>query len=697
MVAQRIVTSKILPSHLKLLAYIYIRQSSPKQVLENTGSTDVQREMREYALSYGFAPDNIVMVEQDQGRTATTTDRRDGFKEMLAALVSGRVGAVFCSHSSRLARASRDSQLLVQCCEVAGTLIIDRHGVYDPRNDNDRFFLGIKGVVDEAEGYRIRSQLFEARMAKARKGELWMNLPTGFIWGEDSTIQQDPDEDVRSRILYAFEQFERLGSALAVARHFNVNGLLFPTRIRKGVRGGEHVWGRTRVDRLLEIYHDPIYAGAYVYGRTARRDDIQLGETASLKHRRIPLKQEEWRVLIHNNHQGYITWEQFERIRQKLEDNCFDFERARPGAVRDGRALCQGIVMCADCNYGMSILYYTRYKSYSYACRNFKLRFSEGRCKTYSGQQVDEVVQRLLLCAFEPASIEMSLAVAMQVESQSRESLRQLDVSIKRVEADADYAYRRYLEVDPRNMRLAKRLEEDAERKFAEAERMRRKRIESKMSLPRSLTPPEQEAVLALSRDVPRVWQSHKMDKKVRKMLVRAVIKKVFLRKDGKTIHMRVLWQTGASTETSFVVRPAGEINRIDAGTLEVIKRLAPEVSDREIAKRLNEAGLTTRHGRCFDYKRVYHVRRCYNIPTAYPERERGGKTAVRGDGRISIRRLNELSGVSMDRLRHLCADGKLDAVRFSAVKGAWWIKISEEGLAELKEWGEMTAKPKQR
>lgn len=688
MVTAQMMNHKIQPRHLTLLAYIYVRQSSDRQMRENTGSTEVQRQMREHAVAYGFAPENIRVIEQDQGRTAATMEGRDGFRGMLSDVLAGRVGAIFCSHTSRLARDSKASKHLILCCESAGTLIIDQHGVYDPRNENDLFFLGIKGVVDEVELRRIRTLLFDARIAKVKKGEFRLLLPVGFVWTRDGKIAFDPDEEVRRAVQNAFNLFDSLGSAMAVARHFNDNGLLFPKVTKAGPRKGDIEWSPLTVSRLTRMYHHPIYRGAYVYGRTRTQTDLTMdGDpfadgNITTRHRTVKVQSDQWAVLIPDFHKGYVTAEQQQRIQERLASNHFERGGDASGAPRAGAALLQGIVACAKCGWRLTVLYSKRTR-HEYLCTTRATRYGGKQCASFPGLQVDNALVPLIFQAFEPSQLEMSIDSVSHADARAQEVCQQLDRNIKRAREDAEYALYRYKEVDPKNVRLAKRLEEESEEKFAEVERLTRQRAEAARSSPKSITPSQVEEVMALARDIPQVWRSEKMTPQTRKMLIRAVVNKVEIARDGKTVRLTVWWMTGARTETMFTIRHAPDFTRADSAVVEMIRSLALEVGDREIAVRLNAAGYKTGSGQPFTRTRVGSLRVRAGIVCLFPESPHA-KMAMRVDGRYSVKSLAEMLQAPKDTLWRWCLAGRFDAIRYSA-KGAWWIKISPPEIEKLR------------
>lgn len=682
---------KVRDQHTRLLAYIYVRQSSPRQVRENSGSTEVQMSMRDHALGYGWPPGNIIVVQADQGRSARTTDGRDGFKAMLKDIVSGRVGAVFSAHSSRLVRSGRDSQHLLTCCEIAGTLIIDQDGVYDLNNENDRFFLGIKGIFDEVDRRRIVNMLADSRLALARKGQYRMLLPPGYVWecvgrteegGDLWAIRIDPDPRVQQFIRNVFDLFELHGSARAVARHLNESGEKFPVRSREKGRAERYVWKPVSIEQLLTTYRNPTYAGSYVFGKSALRQEVSLGDTPSVTSRWVDVDPRDWKVHLRDNHEGYITWEQHERIKRRLESNGYDFKKARQGAPRSGRALLQGIVRCGTCRRPM-VIFYRRRQVHYYSCVYGSQRYGDRVCCTIPGVQVDKIIEEMIIQAFEPAQVDMSLEAAKHAEARARESLRRLEASIKAATSAAEYADYRYMQVDPKNLEVKARREEDLQEKLLELKKLKDKHAEQERTTPRPLDSSEHKAVLALASDISSIWHSEKMTNVRRKQITRAIIERVELVRQGQRVDITTYWQTGACTRHYLTIRQPGNPTKAAPRVYELIRELVTDHTDEEIADRLNAEGLRSKFGKSFTKESVKALRQYHNIPTLHYEcsQTRKGTVERRGDGRYSIPGAARALAVSKVMVRQWCERGFFDALRPKKRGYSWWIRLSQEEI----------------
>lgn len=353
----QLVAHKVQASHLERQALIYVRQSTLLQVRQNTGSKARQYDMAQRALELGWSREQIVVIDQDQGRSGTTAVGRDGFQHLVAEVGLGQAGAVFSLEASRLARSCSDWYRLIEICALTHTLVVDEDGVYDPGQYNDRLLLGIKATMSEAELHWLRNRLLGGRLEKARQGKLRLPLPTGLLYDTAGEVILDPDEEVQQAIRLVFELFDEWGTAMTVVRHFKQHKLLFPTRRWGGVRHGELSWNLLSQGRVLAILHNPTYAGAYAYGRSQSRRQSVPDETGQIEKRSRRLKPDEWTFLLLETHPGYITWDQFQRNQQRLDDNRTSRAEDRRGIVRKGAALLQGIVLCGRCGRRMTVRY----------------------------------------------------------------------------------------------------------------------------------------------------------------------------------------------------------------------------------------------------------------------------------------------------------------------------------------------------
>ena len=414
-------SSKIRPDHLDRQALVYIRQSTLFQVHENTASTARQYDLKQRALDLGWTKVSITIIDQDQGCSGATAVGRDGFQFLIAQVGLGKVGAVLSLEASRLARSCGDWYRLLEICALTDTLVIDEDGIYDPSQYADRLLLGILGAMSEAELHWLRNRLLGGKLTRAEQGELRMRPPAGLVFDEARQMVLDPDEEVQQAVRLLFSLFEQTGSALAVVKHFGEHRLLFPDRLWGKVRHGELLWKPLQHGRVLDVLHNPRYAGAYVYGRTKTRTRTLPNEAPRVKGRTRRVELADWPIVRHNAHPGYIDWEQFLRNQQRLDDNCTSRGNDRRGAVREGHALLQGLVLCGQCGRRMTVRYTRNGTTPSYECNQVHKQQGGRTCQVVRGDGVDAAISRLLLEALQPAQLEVSLATLEQIEDQARQ------------------------------------------------------------------------------------------------------------------------------------------------------------------------------------------------------------------------------------------------------------------------------------
>src|SRR5260221_6370389 len=449
---------KITADHLRRDAYLYVRQSTLRQVAENVESTLRQYALRDRAIAAGWPAERIHVIDNDLGKSGSSATARDGFQHLVSEVALGRAGVVMGLEVSRLARNSADWHRLIELCSLSGTLIFDEDGIYDPASFNDRLLLGLKGTMSEAELHVIRARLRDGTLTKAPWGELEIGPPVGLVYRPDGKIVLDPDVQVQNAIRMVFDTFDRTASAMKTARFFREQNLLLPTRLQSGLNKGGVVWALPHHARVLQILHNPRYAGAFVFGRmrSRRRAD---GSTAVIK-----LPKEEWQFVIKGAHSGYIDWEHFEANEQRLADNggAFRADR-RSGPPREGPALLQGRVLCGICGERMGVRYHQVHGDErgrpDYVCIERLVRRGGKICQTVSGKAVDAAIGALLVELVTPMNLEVTLAVQCELESRAAE----MDVArrqhVERTRYEAELARRRYMNVDPDNRLVANTLE----------------------------------------------------------------------------------------------------------------------------------------------------------------------------------------------------------------------------------------------
>ncbi|HSH82320.1 MAG TPA: recombinase family protein [Herpetosiphonaceae bacterium] len=677
--------SKIRPDHLARPALIYVRQSTLFQVREHTASTARQYDLVQRARDLGWAREDIVVIDQDQGHSGASTIGRDGFQFLIAEVGLGRAGAVLSLEVSRLARSCSDWYRLLEICALTDTLVIDEEGVYDPGLYNDRLLLGFKGTMSEAELHWLRSRLLGGKLEKAQHGELRFRPPAGLILDLAGRVVLDPDEEVQQAIRLVFDLFEQVGSALAVVKHFNAHHLRFPNRLWGKRQAGELVWGPLTHSRVLEVLHNPAYAGTYVYGRTQTRTQPLPGEAPRVKGRTRPVAREEWPIVLHDAHPGYLSWEQFLRNQQRLDDNRTFRPEERRGAVREGMALLQGIVCCGQCGRRMRVRYLADGTIPSYDCNALHVRHAGPTCQVIRGDGVDAAVAGALLEAMQPAQLDVSLATLEQLEAQARQIERQWQLRLERAQYEADLARRRFLQVEPENRLVTRSLERDWNDKLAAVAALEREYA----SVPRPsaclVSPAERQRILALAQDVPAVWRAPTTTQAERKQLLRFLVKDVTLTKRPTTIYIAIRWQTDACT-TLEIPRPERSCDRRRTAPAVVarVRELAPSHSDSQLATVLNQEGVAPGLGGTFTASKVGWIRYAYGIPSGCPEAPGASSSGQRGDGRYSARAAAQLLNVDVSTIADWCGAGRLDFIQETA-HGPRWIRLTPEDILALR------------
>jgi DNA invertase Pin-like site-specific DNA recombinase len=586
-------TTKLRPAHLARQALIYVRQSTLAQVREHTASTARQYDLVQRARNLGWPPDQIIVIDQDQGRSGASATDRDGFQQLVATVGLGQAGAVLSLEASRLARASSDWYRLLELCALTDTLVVGEDGLYDPGQYNDRLLLGFKGTMSEAELHWLRARLLGGKLEKAQQGTLRVKLPTGLVYDPAGRVALDPDEAVRQAIQLVFDLFDDSGSALAVVQHFRTHHLRMPTRHWGGAQDRTLVWEPLRHGRVLAILHNPAQAGAYVYGRTRTRTRALPDEALRLNGYTRRVAREAWPIVRRDAHPDYLTWEQFLRNQERLDDNRTFCPEERRGAVREGAALLQGIVLCGRCGRRMSVRYLADGTRPCYECNEVHTHLAGPTCQSIRGDAVDVAVARSFLEAIQPAELAVALAALEEFEARARQIDRQWQLRLEQARYEADLARRRFLAVEPEHRLVARSLERDWNAKLDEVDRLEREEATRPRPTVQRVSPAERERILALAQDLPTVWHAATTRQAERKQLLRCLVKDVTLTKQASTIQIGIRWQTEACT-TLEIPRPprSWEVRRTDPAVVRRMRELAPSHTDRQIAVQLNKEEL---------------------------------------------------------------------------------------------------------
>lgn len=614
--------TKVQAVHRTRNAYLYIRQSTPRQVLEHQESTQRQYGLRQQALRLGWSEEQIVVIDTDLGQSGASAADRVGFQRLVTEVSLGRAGLVLGLEVSRLARNCSDWHRLLELSAFTGTLILDEDGLYDPAHFNDRLLLGLKGTMSEAELHLLRARLRGGALNKARRGELQVYLPIGLAYDAVGRVVLDPDEQVRHSVQLVFTSFQRTGSAFAVVREFRRQGWLFPRHQRSGPDHDQVVWKQLSYPLVTKILHNPRYAGAFVYGRTATRKSAD-GQHATV--RRLPVDQ--WQVLIKDAHPGYLSWEEYEANLARLRENT-----ARPStedrrsAPREGPALLQGVLLCGLCGQHMHPRYTARgqYLWPYYLCPRQDLDGGRLSCQHISGKAIDDAVGELLLTSVTPVALEAALAVQEEVQKRIEEADRLRKAQVERARYEASLAERRYMKVDPNNRLVADTLETEWNNKLrllAEAEQeYQRQRQSDRLVLNNAQTG----QILALATNFRQVWNNPALPHRERKRMVRLLIEDVtVVKRDGIALHVRF---RGGATQSLTIPAPldAWHRRRTPDSTVGQIDKLLDDHTCPEIADILNSKGLQTGTGMPFTadvVDRLIHGRRLRSRQTRLRER----------------------------------------------------------------------------
>jgi len=618
--------SKVRVDHQRRLAYVYVRQSTQAQVEQHKESTERQYGLQQRAMDLGWPAERVLVIDEDQGRSATSAEHRHGFRRLVTDVGLGQVGAVLMLEASRLARSCGDWHRLIEICSLASTLIADEHAIYDPRDPNDRLLLGVKGTISEAELFTLRTRLYEGRWNKARKGELGRSVPTGFVVDADGGWDKDPDIHVQDRIGYVFALFQRHGVVRRVLLALIEENLKIPVRVWDGPRRGQLDWKAPTYGALIRMLHNPAYAGAFSYGQWSYDGAQRSPKTGKTLPKPRPL--EDWPVCIVGHHPGYLSWEEFLNNQHKTHDNWF--RSTTRGAPREGRALLQGIVWCGRCGAKMSVNSYSakEQRRPAYICqRAYQAEGAPHVCQSMSGGPIDDAIVEMFLEAMTPAQLEVSLQVVRQVNQERDELKRQWGRQLDQARLEARRAERQYDAVDPDNRLVAGTLEARWNEKLDALKKLEAAYADAQVQARFTLTEEEQKSIQELARDLPAVWSAPTTTDKDRKKLLRHAISEVQL--DGVTqpgrIELRVTWRSGAVTTRQLARLPVGSwAPRTSEEVVERIRALAVGHSVSEIAERLCQEGFRSAHGKEIRRHHVMYIARSRGIkmPNARGPRE---------------------------------------------------------------------------
>ena len=668
------------------LAYVYVRQSSPGQVRHHQESTELQYRLVERAVWFGWPRERVHVIDDDLGKSGTSSRDRHGFQTLIAEVGLGKAGLVMSLDASRLARNNRDWHQLLELCSLFGVLIADGERLYDPGAYHDRLLLGLSGIMSEVELHQIKIRLHQGERQKAARGELRLPLPAGLIHNRDGSVTFNPDEEVQERLRLVFAKFRELRSAKAVMRYLRRGNLLLPVRPLHGPAPHDVVWRAADSARVIHILKNPAYAGAYVYGR--RRPDPLRRQPGSGRIGTVAVAPEDWSICLKDAHPAYLDWDEFMANRRQLADNVGRYDAGRPGAPRKGNGLLQGIVSCGRCARRMCLRYSGPHGDYPvYVCVADHSSEGRPRCQEVRALAVDAEVERLILTALTPDRIALAVAAAGEIEVEARAMERQWSLKRERARYDAERARRQYDAVEPENRLVARSLERVWEERLRRMDQIEHEYSAWRREQAVSVSDGDRQEMLALGEDLPRLWHAATTKSVDRKQIVRLVIKEVVL--DQKRRHgyvwIKVIWQTGAASEHWMQRCVQSYAQHADQDWLR--QRIAElnglQKMDGEIAAILNQEAFRTAHGAPFSGGLVHLLRKRWRIATV----KINGKEANPPrwpDGTYSVQGAAAAIGITPQIIFDWLRRGRLSGKQLA--KGMpWQIMLTPERATELR------------
>ena len=636
--------ARLTGERLRRRAIVYIRQSSPSQVVHNQESQRRQYALVDRARELGFS--DTVTIDDDLGRSGSGLIERPGFQRLVAEVCTGDVGAVLCLEASRLARNGRDWHHLIELCGMVGAVVIDPDGIYDPVLMNDRLLLGLKGTMSEFELNLLRQRSQEAIRQKASRGELRLLLPVGLCWTSSHRIELDPDRRVQQAIQLVFTKMAELGSARQVLLWFRQEQMALPAFPRSP---GELtlVWKLPVYHSILGILTNPMYAGAYAFGKTEARTRIINGRAhKSIGHRK---PRSAWAVLIRDHHPQYISWAQYERHQAMIAANTNMKSRMERKASRGGRALLTGLLRCRRCGRMMHVAYCGRAgASPRYHCLGAHINHGEPRCISFGSLRIDEAVANALLHAIGGNAVDAALEAADQIRHQRDQRRAALALEVDQARYEARLACRRYEAVDPENRLVAAELEVRWNGAMQQAQDLADRLQAFDREVPDAAVP-DRAVLLSLAQDLPKVWHSPATDMRVKQRIVRIVIQEIVadLDESKRTIELLIHWAGGRHSELHVKKNETGRHRRCTSlEVIDVIRQMAGQFPDEQIAATLNRLRLQTGNGNTWNDIRVRHARNYHALPPYDPSRPRNGLLTLQeaahhlGVSPTSVRRL---------------------------------------------------------
>jgi DNA invertase Pin-like site-specific DNA recombinase len=659
-------SDKITPRHLEREAAVYVRQSTLYQVRHHQESQRRQYALADRARALGFR--EVVVIDDDLGRSGTGTVERKGFARLLEAVCSGRVGAVLALEASRLARNNRDWHHLIDLCALTEALVIDHDGVYDPRRLNDRLLLGLKGTMSEFELGLLRQRAQEALQQMIGRGEVLTEVPVGYERTEENRCEMTPDRQVQEAIRGVFGKFEELGSARQVLLWYRQERIPLPSRSREAQSGV--LWRLPGYPRIISLLRNPIYAGAFVHGRTTTRTRVVDGRARKSSGHAVPRK--DWAVVLRDHHPGYITWEQYLRNQDRLRSNRAMRGLMTPGAAKHGGALLAGLLRCGRCGRKLHVAYGGATGNVPrYHCKGGQINHGVEWCISFGGLRVDDAVVHAILDALQPLGVQAALDAWDELAKHEDEKHRALRLALEKARYEAGRVQRQYDLADPENRLVSSELESRWEAALAEVKQIEARLSEAESGKP-GPTEAERQRLLELGADLEKLWAHPSAPRTLKKRILRTVLEEIVadVQENPPRTELRLHWKGGVHTLLVVPRNARGQHgNTTDHEVLDLVRELAKVCEDSEIARILNRLGLRTGAGNSWTEARVRSLRSYREIPGCAPREERTWCTLADAAAEL---------GVSATVVRRLLQEGVLEGQQ--VVTHAPWV-IARESL----------------
>lgn len=668
---------KLTAEHLRKRAVVYVRQSTPQQVHRNLESQRRQYKLADQARDLGFT--DVVVIDEDLGHSSSGLVERRGFERLVAEVCSGEVGAVFCIEASRLARNGRDWHHLIEMCGMVGTVLVDFDGVYDPRLVNDRLLLGLKGSMSEFELSLLRQRSQEAIRQKAGRGELWINLPVGFGWNSSNKIEKDPDQRVQQAIQLVFGKMTELGSARQALLWFRKEKVLLPVLPVGGGREYCVVWKVPAYHNLIAILTNPMYAGAYAFGKSETRTQVVNGRARKSEGHAKP--RSAWLVLLRDHHPGYISWEQYERNQAMLAANAHMKSRMQPKAGRGGQALLSGLIRCRRCGRILHVLYpgIRRKGGIRYQCNGARIDYGYDSCIGFGGTRVDEAVAMEVLNTIQGNAVAAALEAIEQLRIQRQEQRKTVELALEQAQYEAKLAARRYEAVDPDNRLVAAELEARWNAALQKAQELE-DRLQEFDRASELVPMPNKDLLTSLAQDLPSVWNLPSSDSRLKQRILRILIQEIVadIDPDRNQIVLLIHWAGDRHSELRLKKNRTGEHSRCtNTDAIDVIRQMAGKYPDEQIASTLNRLRHHTGAGNTWNEHRVSGVRRYHGLPAFDPHQK--------SSEYLTMEEAAEHLGVSNTSVRRMIQEKKLPATQV-VVGAPWQIRVEELGSETVQE-----------